>query len=73
MWNLLWSWYGQIWPNLAASAMVSGPLFAWHHRRIKAHITATAAAAPPVQPAVDIRVAVAEELRRAARETGGLR
>ena len=55
--DLLWDWWGQIWPNLAASALVSGPLFVWHHRRIKAHITATAGqgADTPVSPTADIR------------------
>jgi hypothetical protein len=66
MWHLLWGWWGQIWPNLVPTAAA----LVWHHRRIKAHITAaTAQSTPP--PATDIRAAVAEELRRAARMMPG--
>jgi hypothetical protein len=39
--RLLWEWWLQIWPNLAASAVVWLPAFVWHHRRIKAHVTKT--------------------------------
>jgi hypothetical protein len=42
--SLLWNWWGQIWPNLAASAITTGPMFITHHLLLRAHITATAAA-----------------------------
>lgn len=60
--QLVWAWYGQIWPNLAASA-VSLPIgFVWAHRRtlrsvdrklarhhelVKAHVDRALAAQPP--------------------------
>ncbi len=41
MWMLayrdLWS---PIWPNLAASALWTLPALAWHHRRMRSHVTA---------------------------------
>jgi hypothetical protein len=36
--TLLWEWYGQIWPNLAASAITLPPAFLWHHAKIRKHI-----------------------------------
>ena len=76
--HLLRDWWAQIWPNLIATPLTAGPMFPWHHRRIKAHITATAEQpAPAVPQTVDIRVAggnVNEELIRAMRtQSGGLR
>lgn len=69
--HLLRDWWAQIWPNLIATPLTAGPMFLWHHRRIKAHITATAEQpAPPAPSTVDIRVAggtVDKELRNAIR------
>lgn len=67
--HLLRDLWDQLWPNLVATPLTAGPMFLWHHRRIKAHITATAEQpAPP--STVDIRVAggnVGQELRDAIR------
>lgn len=35
--HLLWEWYGQIWPNWAASLTTVIPLFVWHHIHIRGH------------------------------------
>lgn len=32
-------WWGLIWPNLAASILWTWPVLAWHHWRIRRHIT----------------------------------
>ena len=45
--KLLWEWWLQIWPNLAASVIALPFAFAWHHRRIKANIERAIAAPPP--------------------------
>lgn len=37
--RLLWEWWIQMWPNLAASAVLWLPAFIWHHVKIKAHIS----------------------------------
>lgn len=39
--KLLWEWWIQVWPNLAASVIVWLPAFVVHHLRIKAHVTKT--------------------------------
>lgn len=39
--KLLWEWWLQIWPNLAASVVCLPVAFIWHHRRIKRHLTKT--------------------------------
>lgn len=36
--RLLWEWWLQIWPNLAASAVTLPVAFVWHHRHIRRHI-----------------------------------
>jgi hypothetical protein len=38
--KLLWEWWLQIWPNLAASVIALPFAFAWHHRKVKAHVDA---------------------------------
>lgn len=46
VWALLWrDLWTPIWPNLAASAITTLPLLAWHHRRIRAHISGAIAEA----------------------------
>lgn len=36
----MWGWFvGEVWPNLFASALTTMPALAWHHRRMKRHIT----------------------------------
>lgn len=37
--QLLWAWYGQVWPNLAASAVSLPVAFVWAHRRAMRAIT----------------------------------
>jgi hypothetical protein len=59
--RLLWSWYGQIWPNLVADLVGLPAAFIWSHRRqarkfaaqlaehhasLAEHITTTAASPP---------------------------
>lgn len=39
--RLLWEWWIQVWPNLAASVVTLPVAFIWHHRRIKHHINKT--------------------------------
>ncbi len=34
LWETLYGWYLQIWPNLAASAICLPVGFAWHHRKM---------------------------------------
>jgi hypothetical protein len=34
---------GGVWPNLVASALTTIPALAWHHRKMKQHITDTLA------------------------------
>lgn len=39
MWTLFYrDLWGPVWPNLAASAVWAPAAFAWHHRRMRAHV-----------------------------------
>lgn len=38
MLKLLWEWWLQIWPNLAASVITVAVAFPIHHYKIKQHI-----------------------------------
>ncbi|TMC49292.1 MAG: hypothetical protein E6J20_18120 [Chloroflexi bacterium] len=40
MWTVFYrDLWGPVWPNLAASLLWAPAAFAWHHRRIRAHIS----------------------------------
>ena len=42
MWTLLYrDLWAPVWPNLAASALWTWPVLAWHHRRMRAHLAKT--------------------------------
>lgn len=69
--HLLRDLWDQLWPNLVATPLTAGPMFLWHHRRIKAHISAAAqgrAQQPEgTRPATDIRLTTEQmvnEIRR---------
>jgi hypothetical protein len=36
--QLLWAWYGQVWPNLAADVVSLPVAFIWAHRRVMAKL-----------------------------------
>lgn len=36
--NALAGWWGQVWPNLAASVLWAVPGLLWHHRALKRHV-----------------------------------
>jgi hypothetical protein len=43
--KLLWEWWIQVWPNLAASVLWTLPALWWHHRRVKTHVSSEIAKA----------------------------
>lgn len=58
MWTLLYrDLWGPVWPNLVASVVSLPVAFAWHHRRVKAHVDAAVqrqADAAPQQVTVNL-------------------